>query len=481
MLRRPLRRAAVLSLGVLLAFAGTATADSVLGDAIVATPEVEGSKALGDFSPGATVEADAQFFVVCAGVQHIDPNQSVVLTGAGGTAPLDGAILSVSTATLTPLTMAWGPDGEGCPDPNPSYAGQATSHVVMRAPTTLGNYTFTIMWTRSLTPDGNNDGSAFSRTPTSVNFTMRVVANTPPPNAPPVLNVPTSFEVEGDTSGGWNSSWTVSATDAEDDPDPTPTCTPAAGPVLLVGTTTVSCTVQDDAGAVVTKTFDVTVVDTTAPTLHDVPGDISVTSTDPGGRTVTFDPPSATDVVDTSPNVVCDAESGQHFDVGTTPVTCTARDDSGNTRSGSFQVTVAFVAPPHTASAVWLEPVAGGSSTFVANRGRTIPVKVNLLVDGRQRSTGDAVLSLTPCGGGTTINKSLEWSGGRWNVSLDTSSLSASCYTVTASIDGLTAGSFTLELRGDEAANASPKRSASLVLTRSSTSRPSKLGLTRPR
>jgi hypothetical protein len=337
------------------------------------------------------------------------------------------------------------------------------------------------MWTRSLTPDGNNDGSAFSRTPTSVNFTMRVVANTPPPNVPPVLNVPTSFEVEGDTSGGWNSSWTISATDAEDDPDPTPTCTPAAGPVLLVGTTTVSCTVQDDAGAVVTKTFDVTVVDTTAPTLHDVPGDISVTSTDPGGRTVTFDPPSATDVVDTSPNVVCDAKSGQHFDVGTTPVTCTARDDSGNTRSGSFQVTVAFVAPPHTASAVWLEPVAGGGSTFVVNRGRTIPVKVNLLVDGRQRSTGDAVLSLTPCGGGTTINKSLEWSGGRWNVSLDTSSLSASCYTVTASIDGLTAGSFTLELRGDEAAKASPKRSAPLVLTRSSTDRPSKLGLTRPR
>jgi hypothetical protein len=480
MLRRSSRRAAVLSLGVLLAFAGTASADTVFGDAITGTPEPDGARPLGDVAPGATVSADVRFLITCAGIQHVDANQSVVLTGAGGTAQLDGAIVSVSDVTLAPLTTPWSPDAQGCPDPVPSQDGGALSTVVMRAPTTVGTYTFTTMWTRSLTPEGGNDLNAFSRTPTSVNFTMRVVANTPPPNTPPVLTVPASFSVEGDTTGGWDSVWTVSATDAEDSPDPTPVCTPAAGPVLPVATTTVSCTVQDSAGAAVTKTFDVTVLDTTRPTLTELPGDISVTTSDPNGRIVTFDTPSANDVVDGSPTVVCAPDSGSHFDVGTTTVTCTATDDSGNSREGSFQVTVALVAP-HTASAIWLEPVAGGDLTFVANRGRTIPVKVNILVDGRQSRTGDAVLSLTPCGGGTTINKSLEWSGGRWNVSLDTSSLSASCYTVTASIDGLTAGSFTLELRGDEAAKASPKRSAPLVLTRSSTDRPSKLGLTRPR
>jgi hypothetical protein len=64
--------------------------------------------------------------------------------------------------------------------------------------------------------------------------------------------------------------------------------------------------------------------------------------------------------------------------------------------------------------------------------------------------------------------------GGRWNVSLDTSSLSASCYTVTASIDGLTAGAFTLELRGDEVAKASAKRSVPVGVTKSTTDRPSK-------
>jgi hypothetical protein len=472
MSRRPLRRAAVLSLGVLLAFAGTAAADSVFGDAILATPEADGSRFLGDYGPGATVEADAQFLVVCAGIQHIDPNQSVVLTGAGGTAPVGGTIVSASTATLTPLTVDWGPDSQGCPDPVPSYAGGATSHVVMRAPTSTGTYAYTIMWSRSLTPDGVNDASAFGRAATSVTFTIRVVDA--PPNTPPVLTVPASFEVEGDTTGGWRSTaWAVSATDAEDSPDPTPSCDPAAGGVLPVGTTRVTCTVTDRAGESDSDSFDVKVVDTTKPTLVGMPDDISVTTTDPGGRNVTFALPSANDIVDASPTVGCSPDSGSHFDVDTTTVTCTATDSEGNSRTSSFRVTVAYVAP-HTASAVWLEPVASGDSTFVANRGRTIPVKVNLFVDGRPRPSGDADLWLSPCGGGPTTQFELVRSGGRWNVSLDTTSLAASCYTVTASIDGMTAGSFTLELRGDVAAKASSKKTAPVTLAQSATSRPAK-------
>jgi hypothetical protein len=458
MLRRPLRRAAVLSLGALLALAGTAAADTVLGDAITATP---GSDFIGEYGPGATVEGDAEFVVICSGLEHIDPKQSVVLTGDGGNAPTGGEIVSVSTATLTPLTMTWGPDGEGCPDPVPSYAGVATSHVVMRAPTTTGMYTFTIKWTRSLTPDGNNDLGAFGRTPTSMTFTIRVVDHIPPPNTPPVLSVPASFSVEGDTTGGWTSNWTVSATDAEDATAPTPSCTPAAGDVLPLGTTTVSCSVQDSAGAVDNGTFGVTVEDTRAPSLSGVPGDISVTTNDPGGRTVAFETPSADDIVDASPTVTCSPESGSHFDVGTTTVACTASDASGNQRDGRFLVSVTYDPPPpqsHEASAIWLEPVAGGTSTFVANRGRTIPVKVSLFIDGDHRSSGEAVLGVASCDGGASTDMPLTWSGGRWNVSLDTSALSAACYTVSASIDGLVAGSFTLELRGSEVAKASTKR-----------------------
>jgi hypothetical protein len=44
----------------------------------------------------------------------------------------------------------------------------------------------------------------------------------------------------------------------------------------------------------------------------------------------------------------------------------------------------------------------------------------------------------------------LSFSGGRWNASLDTTALVGSCHTVAASINGLQAGAFQLELRGAE-------------------------------
>jgi hypothetical protein len=459
MLRRPFRRAVGLSLGALFLLAGTAAADSVTADSVV--PIVNKSHFLGDVGPGGTVSADVHFEVVCIGLQHIDPGQSVVLVGNGGLEPFDGKIVSASTATLKALEIPWAADGEGCPDPVPSYPGDAESHVVLRAPTEVGTHVFTVQWSRSLTPVGGNDTNAFSRTATSIDFSMRVVANTPP-----VLTVPVSLEAEGNTSGGWTAEWSsVSATDTEDEPDPVPSCAPAAGTGLLLGTTTtVTCTATDSMGASDSDTFDVTVVDTTAPTLGTLPDDITVTTDDPTGRDVEFATPGATDIVDPAPNVACAPSSGGHFDVGTTTVTCTATDGSGRQSSGTFTVTVVYEPPPplpppsETASAVWLEPVAGSGSTFVANRGRTIPVKVRVFVDDRERTTGDASLRLSSCGTTTVVELPLTWGGGRWNVSLDTSAYPGSCYTVEAWVDGLKAGSFTLELRGDAAAKTAVRR-----------------------
>jgi HYR domain len=448
---RTLRRAAALSLGALLAFAGTASADVLFGDGDAMTPVIDGTKHLGDVSPGGTVSRDVRFLIVCAGLQHVDANQSVVLTGNGGTEPLDGEIVSASTVTLAPLTTAWAPDGQGCPDPVPSHEGGALSHVVLRAPTTAGMHSFTVAWARSFQPEGNKDGNAFNLLPTSVTFTMRVLAN-----AAPTLTVPASLTKEGNTTGGWSADWSdVSATDPEDDPDPTPTCAPPAGEVVPLDTTQVTCSVTDLAGAKVSKSFNVTVEDTTPPTLL-VPADITVTTSDPGGRVVTFADPSASDVVDDSPDVSCSHPSGFKFDVDTTTVTCTATDARNNSSTDSFDVTVRFVAP-HTANAMWLEPVGGGGSTYEANRGRTIPIKVRLFVDGDERTSGDASLRLTPCGGGTSMDLALAWGGGRWNHSLDTSILSGTCYKVTATIDGLTAGSFTLVLEGGESAKTNSK------------------------
>ena len=78
--------------------------------------------------------------------------------------------MSVSTATLAPLTTPWAADSVGCPDPVPSQEGGAFSHVVLRAPTTAGMQTFTIMWNRAVDPMGSNDGNATGRTATTVSF-----------------------------------------------------------------------------------------------------------------------------------------------------------------------------------------------------------------------------------------------------------------------------------------------------------------------
>jgi hypothetical protein len=327
-------------------------------------------------------------------------------------------------------------------------------------------HTYTIVWDRSFQPAGNSDGSALSRTLTSVDFTLNVVAA----NSAPVLTVPASFAVEGDTAGGWTSVWSgVTATDAEDDPDPTPSCTPAAGPVLPLGTTTVTCSVSDAAAASESDSFDVTVTDTTPPVLAGIPPNVSVSTESSSGAVVTFTAPTASDVVDTAPTVGCAPASGSTFPVGTTTVTCTATDGSGNTSPATFLVTVDLATPPpgHTASAAWLEPVATSGGTFSANRGRTIPMKVRLFVDDAERRVGDAGLTLMPCAGGDASTADLVWGGGRWNHALDTSRLAGSCYTVSATIDGLVAGAFTLDLRGGEAAK--PAKAAKAAKTATAT------------
>jgi hypothetical protein len=443
--RRPLLRAAALAAAASFFMAGIALADSVVADGDATTATVDGNRNFGIVAPGAELTADVRFVVTCTALQHIDAGQSVVLHWSGAAiVPSGGSIVSVGDATLDPVPAGWAVDGEGCPDPVPSAEGGALSHVVLLAPTSPGTVTFSITWDRSLSPVGSNDGSAFSRTPTSVSFTMTVPANTAP-----VLTVPASFTVEGDTQGGWTADWSgVTATDAEDDPDPVPACSPVSGTVLPVGTTAVACSVTDSGNLTASAGFSVTVTDTTGPSLVGMPADQSLATTDPAGAVATWTDPTATDLVDPSPAVSCAPASGTTFALGTTTVTCTATDASGNSASGSFAITVDQVTQL-SGSAIWLEPVAGSGSTFVANRGRTIPVKVRLFVDGVERTSGDAVLAVAPCGGAITAQSPMAWSGGRWSVSIDTSRLESACWTVIASIDGTVAGTFTLELRGD--------------------------------
>jgi hypothetical protein len=181
-----------------------------------------------------------------------------------------------------------------------------------------------------------NTGHAF------FNVTVTLIDNQPPA----FTNVPSNSTTEATGPGGAAVSWTIAATDNVD-PNPTINCNHASGSTFAIGTTTVQCRATDAAGNFADAApFDVTVVDTTPPTLT-VPGDQNVETEDPGGKVVTYSV-TASDIVSGSITPTCNHSSGDIFPIGTTAVHCTATDGAGKSSSGDFNVTVALAdhAPP---------------------------------------------------------------------------------------------------------------------------------------
>jgi hypothetical protein len=78
--------------------------------------------------------------------------------------------------------------------------------------------------------------------------------------------------------------------------------------------------------------------DTTAPVVT-VPADSAVDATSPAGAKASYSA-SARDDVDPSPTLACSPPSGSVLPIGTTTVTCTATDASGNSGSASFKIRV---------------------------------------------------------------------------------------------------------------------------------------------
>jgi hypothetical protein len=87
------------------------------------------------------------------------------------------------------------------------------------------------------------------------------------------------------------------------------------------------------------RTFTVPLSADAVPPVLALPPDRTVDATSPAGAVVTYTV-TATDAVDPAPTVSCSPASGSTFPIGTTTVSCTASDASGNTSSGSFRVTV---------------------------------------------------------------------------------------------------------------------------------------------
>ena len=594
---RVLRRAAGAAIAILLLTAVAVFADNVPADGDLATAGNQSLVPLGTALTGEVITRPVDFTLACdpASIRHVARNTTIAVDPGPTTAELDGEITATGT-TIGPVPTTWPLDGTGCPSPAPTLASNGPALVTMKMPTTAGNYTFTVMWTRNpstnitrfstvsftvvvilntppeITVPGNQTAEATSAAGAVVSFTASAIdaEDTPPPtptcspasgstfplgdttvtctvtdrvglsdsgtfhvnvvdttaptlagmpadrtirtnspsgatltytsptatdavdasptvvctppsgstipvgpttvtctatddalnhstasfqanvvlNTAPHVNVPADKTAEATSPTGAVVTFSATATDAEDATAPVPTCAPASGSTFPLGTTTVNCTATDSEGLSDSGSFHVTVVDTTAPSLVGVPADITLTTNNPAGATLTYATPGANDAVDPSPAVGCNPASGSTIPLGTTTVTCTATDASGNHRSATFSATVTLVSSV-TWTAVWGEPIGLVGDAFVVNGSRSIPVKVEMFANGVEQTQGHGALSIVACDGGAAVEVALTSDGGRWNGKLDTSQLAgAGCYRVTATLDGNAAGSFRLDLRG---------------------------------
>lgn len=155
-------------------------------------------------------------------------------------------------------------------------------------------------------------------------------------NALPTLSLPGAQSAEASGPAGAAVDYVASAHDSSG--ALAAVCSPPSGSTFALGVTVVSCSATNGAGTV-SGSFQVTVRDTTPPTIT-VPADpLEAEATGPKGAAVSFSA-TASDAVDGAVPASCSPSSGQTFELGASSVTCTATDQSGNTSERSFNVVV---------------------------------------------------------------------------------------------------------------------------------------------
>ncbi len=198
----------------------------------------------------------------------------------------------------------------------------------------LGNNTVTCSDRDDASPV-NNEGSC--------NFTVTVVDTTKPS-----ITAPASLpNIECTSPQG--TSPPLGLPTVSDTCDSTPTVSNDAPAKFPLGLTTVTWTAVDHSSNSQTATQNVTVKDTTPPSII-CPGNKTTNATSPAGATVTFSAPTATDVCSTSVTTTCTPSSGGAFAIGSTTVSCTAKDSNNNTSQAcTFTVAVTGAAGQTTA------------------------------------------------------------------------------------------------------------------------------------
>ena len=240
----------------------------------------------------------------------------------------------------------------------PSATDNCTTPITPASPfssgDTFGLGTTTVIYTAT-------DDAGHSAT---CSFDVTVIDDTPPV----ITGCPTDIVVSANGSCEAIVNWTPpNATDNCTAPI-TPVSSLSSGDTFGLGTTTVTYTATDDAGNSAICSFDVTVIDDTAPVITGCPTDIIVSANGICEAIVNWTPPNATDNCTTPVTPNSAFSSGDTFNLGTTTVTYTATDDAGNSAVCSFDVTVIDdTAPVITGCPTNITVSANGSCEAIVN------------------------------------------------------------------------------------------------------------------
>jgi uncharacterized repeat protein (TIGR01451 family) len=187
----------------------------------------------------------------------------------------------------------------------------------------------------------------------------------------PTLNATAPAPVSADASCQ-SAVPTVAYTTSDNCSAVTVTQSPAAGTLVGKGTTPITLTAKDAAGNTTTASVNFIVNDTTPPVIS-CPTDIIVylplhsTAT---SMAVSY-AATATDNCGVQ-GITYSIAPGSVFSVGTTPVTATATDTSGNTASCTFNVTVLYD------FSGFFSPIGNQPTLNVVKAGSAVPVKFSL-------------------------------------------------------------------------------------------------------
>jgi hypothetical protein len=264
--RRSSRRNLVRAFGIaalaVLVVAPTVLADTVPADADIVAPGDQPQVHLGTVPPGAVVITSVGFRLLCNGLWHADPGQTVEIAVGSTTIPAAGGSISATPTTIGPVPAGWADDSggmTGCPSGLPALPSTAPSTVTVVAPPVEGtNYEFTIIFSRLLVPVGSADVQSLTSL-SAATFLIDVRVGSSDTTPPAFEPAPADVEVvSGDPAGALVGYPTPTAVD-DTDPAPAVACDPASGSLFAIGSTTVSCVATDAAGNEVAATFVVRV------------------------------------------------------------------------------------------------------------------------------------------------------------------------------------------------------------------------------